>query len=195
MWRQREKTESTRHGERPEAHPSAESWEGTNISCWDCQPPETGDTEFLLLNHSICCSVLWQPGKTNEIVIKMTGKKIFFIWCMSIGLIKILDSWYIVIGLWMASLNLFTYYFRVFIHLFWEREKESAEAGERQRERQREGVRERIPSRLRTANMKPSAGLGLTNREIMTWAEIKSQMLTQMSHPDAPIYLFKKNFF
>ena len=32
-------------------------------------------------------------------------------------------------------------------------------------------------------------GLGLINREIMTWAEIKSQMLNQLSHPGAPTHL------
>ena len=32
----------------------------------------------------------------------------------------------------------------------------------------------------------PDAGLELTNREIMTRAEIKSQTLNQLSHPGAP---------
>ena len=29
-------------------------------------------------------------------------------------------------------------------------------------------------------------GLDLTNYEIMTWADIKSQMLNQLSHPGTP---------
>ena len=37
----------------------------------------------------------------------------------------------------------------------------------------------------------PDAGLKLTNREIMTWAEIKSWPLNQLSHPGAPKNIFK----
>ena len=40
---------------------------------------------------------------------------------------------------------------------------------------EREG--EKIPSRLCAVSAEPDAGLKLTNPEIMTWAEIKSQML------------------
>ena len=43
--------------------------------------------------------------------------------------------------------------------------------------------REKIPSRLGTVITEPSVELKLTNREIMTWAEINSQLLNQMSHP------------
>ena len=55
-----------------------------------------------------------------------------------------------------------------FIYLFWEREREQ----ERGRER-----RERIPSRLYIVSAEPDVGLQLGNLEVMTWAEIKSQML------------------
>ena len=48
-------------------------------------------------------------------------------------------------------------------------------AGEGQRERERE--RERIPSRLHVTSAEPEAGLELTNCEIMTRVEIKSQAL------------------
>ena len=44
----------------------------------------------------------------------------------------------------------------------------------------------------------PKSGLELTNREIVTRAEIKSQVLDRLSHPGAlgPVLsLFKKNFF
>ena len=40
--------------------------------------------------------------------------------------------------------------------------------------RDRDRERKRIPSRLRTVSTEPDAGLELTNREIMTRAEIKS---------------------
>ena len=46
--------------------------------------------------------------------------------------------------------------------------------------------RERIPGRLSTVSMELDVGLELTNHEIMTWAEIKSWMLNQLSHPGAP---------
>ena len=46
---------------------------------------------------------------------------------------------------------------------------------------EREGER-KIPSRLRT----DSLGLDLMNREIMTWAEIKSPTLNRLSHPGTP---------
>ena len=47
--------------------------------------------------------------------------------------------------------------------------------------------RERIPrERICTDRAEPDTGLDLTNREIMTWAEIKSQVLNQLSHSGAP---------
>ena len=53
-------------------------------------------------------------------------------------------------------------------------------------ERDRERERERIPSRLCSVRAEPNVGLEHTNREIMTSAKIKSQMLDQLSHPGAP---------
>ena len=43
-----------------------------------------------------------------------------------------------------------------------------------------------ILSRLRTVRAEPDLGLELTNCEIMTLAEIKSQMLNGLNHPGAP---------
>ena len=42
--------------------------------------------------------------------------------------------------------------------------------------------RERISSRLRTVSAEPDTGIHLMNHEIKTWAEIKSQMVNQLSH-------------
>ena len=53
------------------------------------------------------------------------------------------------------------------------RERESARGGEGQRERETE----RNPNRLGTVITEPDTGLRLINYEIMTQAEIKSQML------------------
>ena len=49
--------------------------------------------------------------------------------------------------------------------------------------------RERIPSRLHTVRAEPDAGIELSDRETMTWAEIKSQTFNQLSHPGAPLFL------
>ena len=62
---------------------------------------------------------------------------------------------------------------------------------EREREREREHEwgkgaereRQRIPSRLRAVSTEPDVGLELTNGEIMTRAETKSQMPYRLSHP------------
>ena len=44
-----------------------------------------------------------------------------------------------------------------------------------------------MPSRLCTVHStEHDAGLELTNREIITWGETKSQKLNQLSHPGAP---------
>ena len=53
--------------------------------------------------------------------------------------------------------------------------------------RRAERGRERIPGRLHTVSTEPHTGLKLTNCEIMTWAEIKSQILNRLSHPGPPI--------
>ena len=60
--------------------------------------------------------------------------------------------------------------------------RKSAQAEEGQRER----GRERIPRRVHTVSAEPDAGPNLRNSEIMTRAEIKSQMLNLLSHPGAP---------
>lgn len=49
------------------------------------------------------------------------------------------------------------------------------------RERNREKGEERIPSKL--CGVELIEGLELTNREIMTLAETKSQTFNQLSHP------------
>ena len=77
---------------------------------------------------------------------------------------------------WMTELG-FCFCFLMFIYLFWERER-----GERQREKERE----RIPSRLLTVSAEPNTGLKLMNREIITWANIKSWSLNWLRHPGAP---------
>ena len=71
-----------------------------------------------------------------------------------------------------------TFFLSLFI--YFERDRERASGGGA------ESRRERIPSRLSLVRTKPDAGLKLMNQEIMTWAEIKSQTLSQLSHPGAP---------
>ena len=67
----------------------------------------------------------------------------------------------------------------LFIYLLWEREL--TPAGEGQRGRERESC---------TVSTEPAVGLDLTNREITTWAEIKSWTLNWLSHPGTPIKFF-----
>ena len=62
--------------------------------------------------------------------------------------------------------------------LFWEGAQ--VWAGKGQRERGRESRASSVLSE------EPDTGLDLTNREIMTWAKINSQMLNRLSHPGAP---------
>ena len=50
-----------------------------------------------------------------------------------------------------------------------DRENARVQVGEGQRER-----RERIPKRLHAVSAEPDAGLKLMNREIMTYAKVKS---------------------
>ena len=52
-------------------------------------------------------------------------------------------------------------------------------------EREREGGRERESQAgsVLSARSELDVGLELTNREIMTWAEIKSLTLNQLNHP------------
>ena len=69
--------------------------------------------------------------------------------------------------------------FKCLFTYFFERDKEQVGKG-----REREGDRE--PSRLHAVGTEPKAGLELTNCDIMTWAETKSQTLNQLSHPGGP---------
>ena len=70
----------------------------------------------------------------------------------------------------------------MFLLYFWETETDRTRAGEAQSERERE----KIPSRLHTDSAQSDVGLKLKNHEIMTWAEIKNQMINRVSHPGAP---------
>ena len=86
----------------------------------------------------------------------------------------------------LALVYLYRVFFIIskFIYLFWEREKERVCMCERGRGRER--GRERIPRRFLTVSAEPHVGLELTNSEIMTWAEIKSWMLTRLSPHRSP---------
>ena len=77
-------------------------------------------------------------------------------------------------------LNLFT------VYLFWERERESVHV--RGGGAEREGEREFQAGS--TLSAVPSPGLDLTNDEIITRAEIKSQSLNQLSHAGTPLFCF-----
>ena len=71
---------------------------------------------------------------------------------------------------------------KFFLSLFiCSRESESKGGGA-----EREGEKTRIPRKLHKTGVEPHAGLKLMNCEIMTWAEIKSWTLNQLSHPGAP---------
>ena len=72
----------------------------------------------------------------------------------------------------------------IFLSLFILRERER----KHEQGRGREG--ERIPSRLHAVSAEPKTGLNLTNYEIMTWAEIKNQILNWLSNPGAPNFFF-----
>ena len=75
----------------------------------------------------------------------------------------------------------------MFIYLLL-RERERAPASLKVGEGQRERRRERIPIRLHTVSTEHKVGLRLTNCETMNLAEIKNQMLNQLSHPGTPTY-------
>ena len=51
--------------------------------------------------------------------------------------------------------------------------------------------RERIPSRLCAVSAEANMRLEPMNREITTWAKIKSQTLNRLSHPGAQAHIFK----
>ena len=73
------------------------------------------------------------------------------------------------------------------VYLFILREKESTIRGRAERH----GERERILSRLHTVSAEPNMGLELTNREIMTWAEVGRSTDWAIQAP--LIFPFKQN--
>ena len=80
------------------------------------------------------------------------------------------------------------HFFFLSLFIFLERERVCAcvcarTGRESQRERGRENPKRALFCAVST---EPCAGLHLTNREIVTWAKIKSQMFNQLSHPGAP---------
>ena len=86
----------------------------------------------------------------------------------------------------LLETNSFIFVLSLFILREREREREYAMEAPCTTGRYREREREGFPSRLRTVSAKPNTGLNSTNYEIMTSAEIKSQMLNRLSHPDDP---------
>ena len=74
----------------------------------------------------------------------------------------------------------------IYLSLFIEREREREREHEHEWYRGKERGKERIRSRLCTVS---------TKHEIITWAQIKSQMLNWLSHPDAPCFTFSKAWF
>ena len=68
-------------------------------------------------------------------------------------------------------------FFKVYLFILRERKRENKWGRGRERRKERESQAGSILS-------VQSLGLDLTNREIMTWAEIKSRSLNQLSHPD-----------
>ena len=77
----------------------------------------------------------------------------------------------------------------MFIYFETEREQES----EHEQGKGRERGRERVPSRLCAVSMELDVGLDLMNHKILTWAEIKSQTLNWLSHPDTPCLTLTAN--
>ena len=79
--------------------------------------------------------------------------------------------------IWVKKLVKFIY-LCIYLKFIWEGERMLVEE-----------ERERIRSQLRSVSVEPDVNLELTNHDIMTWPQIKSQMLNRLSHPDAPILL------
>ena len=67
-----------------------------------------------------------------------------------------------------------------------ERDRERQRERERERERETERETERIPSSFCAVSTEPDSSLNPMNREIMTGAEIESQMLNRLIPPCAP---------
>ena len=72
----------------------------------------------------------------------------------------------------------------MFIYLFL---RESTHTRRERAEKERKN-----PNRLRGVNAEANMGLNLMNREILTWAEIQSQTLNQLSHLGASWLIFQK---
>ena len=70
----------------------------------------------------------------------------------------------------------------MFFYLFWECAR--GRCAEREEEKEGKGEKE-SQAGCRLSAQIPIQGLNLTNREIMTWAEINCQLLNWLSHPDA----------
>ena len=78
--------------------------------------------------------------------------------------------------------------FQVYLFILEEREKDSKLG------RGRDRGRETIPSRLCALRAEPDAVLDPTNCQIMTWAEIKGQKLSQLSHPGVPVVITTRSW-
>ena len=105
---------------------------------------------------------------------------------MSIPCLRMLSS----LGrfVFIHNLNLcrktaFFFFFIMLVYLFWEREHMWVGEG------QRENLKQAVCCPCRT-----NSGHRLMNREIMTWAEVKSQMFNRLSLPGAPRLLSSKLF-
>ena len=81
----------------------------------------------------------------------------------------------------------------MFIYLLWEREKEREREWARTHRSGRERE-ERTPSRLQ-AQHRAQCRAGSHDLRIMTWVEMKSQMLSQLSHPGALYHTILKTKF
>ena len=84
-----------------------------------------------------------------------------------------------------------------FIYFERERESVSMHAGEGQRKRETENPKQAphlIAEALALIVQSPAHGAYLIEHKIMTWAEIRSQFLNQVSHPGAQyiVIIFKK---
>ena len=94
---------------------------------------------------------------------------------------KMAQSLWKTVWRFLTKWNIVFFFWSLFIYL-WEREHKQR--------RGRERGRQKIPSRLHTVSSEPNVGLELTNREIMTRAEIQSWTFNWLSCPDTPPYLF-----
>ena len=82
---------------------------------------------------------------------------------------------------------LFFLFFNVFIY-FWENETQSEQGRCRERNRERETQNPKQGSRLRAVNTEPDVEFQRTNREIMTWAQVRCS--TDWATSGGPHHLF-----